>query len=62
MLGCCLLTARGFRRCLTVDDLSDVVGDNFFDLVFCVTSPGVASFTLGSDALGCTLKAVAFLC
>ena len=61
MLGCCLLTACGFWRCVMVDGLLAVVGDNAFDLVFRVTLPGVNSCTLGSVALGCTLEAVAFL-
>ena len=62
MLGCCLLTARGFWRCVMVDGLLAVVGDDAFDRVFCVTSPGVDSCTLRSVALGSTLKAVEFLC
>ena len=62
MLGCCLLTALGFCRSVMVDGLSAVFGDDAFNLVFLVTSPGVDSCTLGSVALGCTLEAVAFLC
>jgi len=59
--GCCMHTARGFWRCVVAAGLSAVVGVDAFDRVFLVISPGVDSGTLGSVALGCTLKAVAFL-
>ena len=61
MHGCCLLTARGFWRCVMAAGLLAVVGDDAFDCVFLVILPGVDSSTLGSVVLGCTLKAVAFL-
>ena len=41
--------------------LSDGVGDVAFDCVCLLLSPGIDSGTLGSVALTCTLKTVAFL-
>ena len=59
--GCCLLTARGLWRCVMAAGLSAVVGDDVVDHVNLVILPGVDSGTLGSVALGCTLKTVAVL-
>ena len=59
--GCCLHTACGFWSCVMATGQSAVVGDDAFDSVLLVISPGVDSGTLGSVSLGCTLKAVAFL-
>ena len=59
--GWCLLTARGFWRCVMAAGISAVVGDNAFDCVFLVILPGVDSGTLGSVAFTCTFKTVVFL-
>ena len=59
--GWCLLTARGFQHCVMDAGLLAVVGDDVFDRVILVILPGVDSGTLGSVALGFTLKTVAFL-
>ena len=58
---CFLLTACGFWCCVMAAGLLAVAGDDAFDCVFLVISPGVDSGTLGSVALGCTLETVEFL-